>query len=601
MPGAARPRTLPRRWREALARPALHLPVLLAVLCLNGALLVRYHDQFWWPPDEGNYAHVAERILDGEVLHADVQDVHPGYVNFMNAGAMAVFGRELVSMRFPLVLLGVAQAGLVFALLRSMGLVAAAVGATAITAFGFVQFLDPTAHWYALFLMILLASVLQLVPQRAWWRTDAVGAIVATAILFRQLSGIFLAMGAIAYLLLEAAPPTASHQGRDATRHPGATGGGSPWLARALVAVMVAGLAGYLVRATDEVGWAFFGIWPVLVLLWVAFTACTSQRATLAMVARLARGGAVATLPLVAYHSAHGSMGAWYRDAVETAVALPRMPFFDTASYAAQLATALTSVASGEPVAMVNGALWAVLPFVAAVVGVLVLRQLVAHAVKGSPAPAAFPVLAVFYAVVSVHYQIPIYLTYTVGASLVALLCVTRGARAVVLGLAVMAPVALYFHAGQPLSRGIAGTVAGVRIPTLVDGTLPRTGLRIEPGDAALYASLIALIHREVPPGAPIFAVPSRAELYFIADRPNPFRFFNTALGVRTPGELQAVLAELRRDPPHLVLHDARDKYNTAQSAAIMREVHATYEPLASIGPFAIFRRPRGDRRGLGR
>ena len=40
--------------------------------------------------------------------------------------------------------------------------------------------------------------------------------------------------------------------------------------------------------------------------------------------------------------------------------------------------------------------------------------------------------------------------------------------------------------------------------------------------------------------GESIFAVPSNAELYFLTQRRNPFRFYNTALGVRTDADLEA-------------------------------------------------------------
>ena len=62
-------------------------------------LLGTYYDRFWYPPDEGNYAHVAQRVLAGETLNLQVQDVHPGYINFVNAAALGVFGIDLVSLR----------------------------------------------------------------------------------------------------------------------------------------------------------------------------------------------------------------------------------------------------------------------------------------------------------------------------------------------------------------------------------------------------------------------------------------------------------------------------------------------------------------------
>ena len=551
----------------------------VAVVCLNALVLAHFHDQFWWAPDEGNYAHVAERLLDGEVLHAEVQDIHPGHVNFTNAAALGLFGRELVSMRYPLVALGIAQCAIVFAIMVPFGLLPAAAGATAITALGFVQFLDPTAHWYALFLVTLLAGVLHLSSPGSRWRLDAIGAIVMTTVLYRQLSGVFVAMGALTFLLLE-----------EVNRAPADTSGprGSPWLARTLVVVMLLGLVGYLARATEQVGWLLFGIWPVALLLWTLRTTRVTNPNAVRIIARIARGALVAALPLLAYHIAHGSLGAWYRDVVVTAVDFPRMPFFDRMNYGSHLATAFGSVLHGGAAGAINGTLWVVLTLMGVIVGLVLLRSLARS--KGKPA--ALPVLAVFYALVSVHYQIPIYLTYSAGLSLVALLWLARGTRVAAVLTIAIAAVAVWFHAGQPLSRGVGGLTDGHRIALDEPKQLPRVGLRVERSDVELYTAVLGLIARESSPGSAILAVPSHAELYFLGERRNPFRFFNTALGIRTPEELAHVLSTIERDPPALVFHDPEDKYNTAASHAIMQQVEATYEPLPGIGPFRVFRRP---------
>src|SRR5215210_3316416 len=83
------------------------IATLTLVLIVSTILMIIFHNRFWAPPDEGNYAHVAERILSGQVLHRDVQDVHAGYVNFVNAGAFSIFGLKMVSMRYPLAALTV--------------------------------------------------------------------------------------------------------------------------------------------------------------------------------------------------------------------------------------------------------------------------------------------------------------------------------------------------------------------------------------------------------------------------------------------------------------------------------------------------------------
>ena len=567
-----------RRW--SAAHPKSWILVALGTVLLNAWVIGHFHDRFWWAPDEGNYAHVAERILDGEVLHAEVQDIHPGYVNFTNAAAMAVFGRRLVSLRYPLIGLGVAQCLLMFLILRPAGLFPAAVGATAVTALGFVQFLNPTAHWYCLFLVIALAAVLHLAPRQAPWRLPVAGALIMTAVLFRQLSGVLIAIGALTWLLLEA-----SAEERSALRR--------SWLAPALALLMLAGLTAYLWRATDALGLLLFGLWPIALLLHAVRTARVADAKVAAVVLSLATGAAIAALPLVVYHVGHGSFGAWYRDVIVSAVRLPRMPFFATASHADLLTESVRAMTSGTLTGIVNGAFWVVMTLAAAIGGAMVLGLLMgARRTAVRRPPPALAVLAIFYSVVSVHYQIPIYLAYTMGLSVAALLLLRRGSALVpAIGAAAVA-VAVYYHAGQPLSRGISGTASGRRVDLSTAPGVPRAGLRIEETDARTYAELLAVIEREAPPDASILALPSRAELYFLSGRRNPFRFFNSALGIRSGDELAAALETLEREPPALVLHDRGDKYNTDASRSIIERIAGTYEALPSVGRIDIYRRP---------
>ena len=38
---------------------------LLAVAAFATGVITVFHDRFWWPPDDGAYGHVAERLLAG--------------------------------------------------------------------------------------------------------------------------------------------------------------------------------------------------------------------------------------------------------------------------------------------------------------------------------------------------------------------------------------------------------------------------------------------------------------------------------------------------------------------------------------------------------
>ena len=88
-------------------------------LALSFLILFLFYGQFWWAADEGAYAHVALRVLDGAVLNSEIQDLHAGYINFANAFALWLFGADVVSMRYPLMALGLVQSFLVYLLLRA--------------------------------------------------------------------------------------------------------------------------------------------------------------------------------------------------------------------------------------------------------------------------------------------------------------------------------------------------------------------------------------------------------------------------------------------------------------------------------------------------
>jgi hypothetical protein len=557
---------------------------LLLVLVVNTMLLASFYDRFWWPPDEGYLAHVAERVLDGEVLSRDIQSGHAGYIHFINAAALWLFGRTLVSLRYPLVLITLAQACLVFFLFRSRGPWVAATAGVSVTALGVLQFLNPTPHWYCLFLFVVIASCLYWMPARERWRYEILGLLVTTLFLFRMLSGVLVAIGLIAYLLMEAAQE-GSARGRETL------------LARVALGVMAVGLTAYLVTTTELL---LFGIWPVAVLIRAAFTTTVANRQVFRLFTRLALGSAIAVLPLVLYHAAHGSLVIWFDDVLMGPLLLSRMEFIRASNFwmlvvsgarGAKLAT--------DAVGVMNGLFWSVLPLFAALQGAVVLRRLYRSG-RDAPRVEAFPILAVFYAVVSVHYQIPIYLFYSVGVSVLGLLWQTQGARvywkAAMIGVTLaLSAIAVTFHAGQPVGRGWWGMIAGERVPTQPSDALQRCGLWIDAADLERYVEMTRLIQEEVSPEETIFAVPNHPELYFLADRTNPFRFYNLAFGVRDEQQAEAVVSALQRNPPKLVLYNPADKYNTPMSRRVMRTVEASYDFVGTVGPQQIFRR-RYDR-----
>jgi hypothetical protein len=550
---------------------------MLATLCL----LYTYYDRFWYPPDEGNYAHVAQRILGGETLNLQVQDVHPGYISFVNAAALRVFGTDLVSLRYPLVLAGLLQAAVLFSVFPRQDPWRAAVASIALTALGAIQFLNPTAHWYCLALVTILIAVLGTTrgphPQSPR-RLLAVGFLIGTIILFRQLTGFLVGLGTFVFLLWDA-----GERG---------THGQTALFGKALATTMAGAMAAYLALATDISGLVLFGMWPLALLARLAFRPQAPNQEVARIAETIAAGIGLAALPLAAYHLWHGSVQAWADDVGPAAVALTRLDFFDRSNFAALVYhAARQTVTSPSAPLILNGLYWATLPLLAAVNGFIVLRLL---GRPGNEAAAPLPVMAVFYAVVSVHFQIPVYLYYTAGLSLASLLWLAPrvsplAARASMAFALTLAATGVYFHAGQPPSRGIAGLLRGDRVQSTRASTLPHNSLTIDPEEGRRYASLVELIRREVPADGTIFAVPSNAELYFMAERRNAFRFYNTALGVRTDQDLAAVERTLRDDPPRLVTFNRDDKYNTPRSLQIMETVRHRYVLLGRFEPFDVY------------
>jgi hypothetical protein len=555
---------------------------LILVVLISTVIMIIYDNCFWAAADEGMYAHIAERLLMGQVLHRDVQDLYPGYINLTNATAFSLFGVRMVSMRYPLAVLTVIQAGLMFLILRNRGVTTAMVGALALTALGFVQFLNPTANWYTLFLAVLTVAWLSWSPARLPSRDVVTGILVGSTFLFRQLSGVFLASGVLVFLLLER-PRSLGFDGRG--------------LARATLTLIALVLMAYIVRATDAFGWVLFGVWPFAVLAWAWRQTTRGNREVFATLRKLALGGLISGLPLLTYLLGHGAVGSWAQDTFGTALAVPRLEFMKRPGYLMIGILAWRGFHSGDLARILNAGLYICLLLLSALLGVLLFRALL-RGRRSTIHP--LPLIATFYALVSLHYQVPIYLFYTVGLSLAAVLLLTGQCNRGTLWFTVavsagIAGLALYYQAAMPLTRNLQGIVAGERRFPATPLPSPAAGIYVDTSEAKLYQSLIGLIDRETRLGDTIFALPMHAELYFLGRRTNPFRFYNTAIGIRSNADLDSVLQVIRCRPPKLVFYDPTDKYNTPASVRIAGTVRRQYEKLAPLPPFEVFKARRGS------
>lgn len=553
------------------------------VALLNGLLLWHFHDRYWYPTDDGFYAHIAERLLNGEVLNRDLQDIHPGYIHVVHAVAFRLFGVDMVSLRYPLMVAAGAQVCFIYALLARRDVLTAAVGSVAGTALGVIQFVDPTPNWYCLSLCVALAWWLVWLPAGHPARLVGAGVLLGVLTLFRHLTGLWVAMGVLSVVILE---QRGNGRGRDVL------------LARAVLGLMLLVLVTYLVvnPETEPGGVLLMAVWPMAILVWLLARARATNAALIRNLAQIAAGGLAAALPLVLYHVAHGSLTEWATDNVFVAVRETALPFFGRGWYGVlPLAALYQAVTSFHPVSIVNGLYWILLPGLPALNGVLILMRLRAG---DDPRSLILPILASFYTLTSLLFEGPLYLYYSAGLSLTAVLWLTaartRAHRlawtAVAAGLSV---VAIVFHAGQSRLRTPMEILQGKRVSNtwaMGPSGLDRCRLRLDDVDRRVYGGLVQIIQSESESTDSILALPNDAELYFLAKRRSPVRFYNSALGIQTAAELQQVMAGLTARPPRIVTFRPDDKYTTEAARHIMEFVWSNYASIATIDGLEVYK-----------
>lgn len=550
---------------------------MFVAIAISTCISVAFYDRFWYPPDDGAYAHVASRILRGEVLHRAIQDVHAGYINFANAAALALFGMDLSSLRIPLAVLNVLEALIAYFVLQRGGPWLALAGGVAVSSLSFVQFLNPTAHWYCLFLALLIPVVMIRMARDSMQRLVALGLIVGAIAMFRQLTGVIVAIAVCSWLLME---------GEASPRRTLAP--------RVVLAGFALLITGYVLRHADLTTALLFGLWPVALLIVSASRASKTPRDAARILFGVMLGALMSCLPLAGYHLYHGSLHAWLDDIVGAALEIPQLTFIAQQSFTSIATTAIVQLASPEsPSAALNAVFWLGLIALPTINSVVLLRR-VASGIIPITSAHALAWVASFYALVALHYQIPLYLQYVAGLNVVALaaLALTMSARAralVATTLVATSAVALYFHAGQSLSRGVDGTISGERSEQLVQCDLPRCGLRVDPRDVLVYRQIVARILARSADDDCILALPSDAALYFVTGRCNPTRFFNSALALRTTADVEAVISDLWTRPPALLIHRPTDKYNTPLTEQLVARARGLYMRNERVEEFVLY------------
>ena len=537
-----------------------------------------FHDQFWWPVDEGVYAYVAQRANAGAVIHRDIIDLHSGYGNLLNSTAFRWFGEDLLSLRYPLVALALFQCVATIFLLPSKNPLLTFVAIVTVASFSFVQFLNPSSNWHALGAFFALCLILEKMNPGSSLRLLLAGFIVGLCFFIRQLSGVFLGIGLICFLVWEA-PQNSKN----------------PRLPALLIgAFLISALSAYLFSKQQAFGLVWSGLWSVGLLALINLRARISWIYTIRMASLTFAGFVLAGLPLCLTAIYNGSLAFWLSDIFFTALTINNQEFIANASYLHIVILALQNIFNGAGVV----AIFSSLNWIALLLTVPAVGYIVCMAVARSETVAPTPILSVFWVTGALHYQIPIYLFFVVPAALLALL-ILRPNLIVSSLLVILSIWGLTLQAGQPLDRGIKGAVSGEIGVANEPANLPRVSLRIQPDDAAIFREIVAAIETSARPDEKLMTIPMEPELNFILNRASPVRYYGTPLGLREVSDVSNSLEALDAAAPLLVVHRRNDKYLTPLSAVLLEAIKERSDRPVQIGPFDLYRYrvlPNGQR-----
>ncbi len=516
---------------------------LLFTIAFSTVVLGAFYDRTWFVPDEGSFAYMAWRVLEGDVLHRDVQDIHPGLLNFFHAGIFLVLGESFLSLRQALVALGVIEAGIVFLLLRPRGLAVALTGSMALPCVSLVMFPFMSPNWHGLFLFLALVGYLVWAPvpegKRPRGQWFIVGLLLGLMFGVRHATGVFVGAGVLTWLLLQPGPVPQ---------------GPSRRAARGVVAMSAVILGGLTFGSFSPRAALLLGAWPLVLMIWSLPRVRTDDRTTMSLLGHLGGGFVVALLPLVAYHLYHGSFAGWFEGVITVPLLLDKTPNVSASIYE-RIRTTLFLFwnqpwSQYRVLVLLNQIFLFIYTFCIVPLSVMVaVWWSVRHEdAKQGLHPLVF--LLPFYALVALIWQHTFYYSFIMGVSLAVLLWVGRAGIVRCGAISVFAALPLL-----SVSMGMAYNVAGQAYPQdLVPMTHRRVRLLVHEPTARVTAHLVQLVEENSLPHETLLAVNVGMEFNFIAQRKSPARYFELDYEALDEGIWSEFLQRMRSSPPRLVI-----------------------------------------------
>jgi len=600
--------------------------VLAVVLC--GLYAVPFVSRGWIPHDEGTIAQSAERVLQGEVPHRDFDEGYTGGLSYLHAAAFRIGGVRLLSLRWTLFAAFLAFLAAVFGIARRLGPILLAFGLTLLAAVWSVpNYFASLPSWYNLFFATFAALALTRFiesPRRRW--LVIAGLCAGASVLIKQVG--FYAIAAGILFLVDRERRTSSAEGR--------TTAGRPTLFLAAKAVGALAFCSLLVaifgRRGNPMDVVEFVLPPAAL---AAFTVWDEARrgrgrsiarfrSLAGVVAPFLAGAAVPMAAFGGAFAASGSLRFLLHDvfvrsvdpskhaqypSLEPRILLPAFlygivlvvpaPFGGrrartvAAGIAAALALCLGFAAQPD----VYGAAWNAarsLPLVVAAGAVALLaRDEPARDEAAGSRVFLLATMGALVALVQFPFASPIYFCYVAPLAALGMAAVVRAdPRAPRLLHAVL--LAFFFlFAAIWMNRGYVFQLGRYFAPYEARGLLamPRGGLHVPISDARDYVTLIdTLASRPAEGGLDgLYAGPDCPEVYFLAGRRNPTRFF-----FDYQGELydpDALLRFLEERGIATVVVDRAPAFSRPWPETFIATLRLRFSEPERIGRFLVFRR----------
>jgi len=522
-----------------------YLPVAAGALFI----LIFFHASYIEIHDDGVLAYVASQLLNGSMLNRDVLSFHSGFLHFMHVLAFRLFGVDFVSLRYPLMLSTFVQIMIVYSIFRGRGIAFAVVSALLALSTSCILYNNPTGNWYTQLCFWCLCLILIKIPEDNKFRYLWSGTVLGFCFLFRQLTFAFLCLGYLSYLAADS-----QQQQKKVSERGDGTG--------VMISRVILFLAGlpfvfYALSGANPDGMLLFCLMPLFLHFRLASKAQLGIGQFLHQCLFTLAGAAMVLVPFVLYVSINCDLRLWLEQTFVAPFALYEaefkkrmlflwLPFFGFQEF---LANPL------NPVILLNVFIWSMLPFASFVLGMAIFTS--GSRFRSKP----LPVLALSYGMVAVHYEIPIYLIFTLAPTLTSLLFLAerkyeRRSMVVALGLSV---VLLYYHAGQPQERGVPGVLRGTRLPSEAC-QLPHCSLWVGHEVNERYLKLYTILKPMVADGSTFYAFPYNPELFFLLDVRPHVAGYHFVMDVRNREDLDRLIRRFEDDAPKVLVADLTDK-----------------------------------------